>query len=84
MLHEILGNSRSIVYLHHPLLRDAEGRKLGKRILSESIASRRRAGEPAGFVLGEAAALAGLIPEPRSLTVRELAGVFEKGAAVFG
>jgi glutamyl-tRNA synthetase/glutamyl-Q tRNA(Asp) synthetase len=81
LLHEALGNSKTLVFVHHPLLRDADGRKLGKRIFSESIASRRRAGDQPQNILGEAAAMAGLIPTSRPLRVKELADLFRSQGA---
>ena len=49
-------------YVHHPLLRDASGRKLSKRRHAESITLMREKGMPADEVIGRAAHEGGLIP----------------------
>lgn len=56
-------------YFHHPLLCDAEKRKLGKRQHSESIALLRETGISAREVIGRAAYLAGTVAVPRPLSL---------------
>lgn len=66
------------IYLHHPLLTDAEGRKLSKRDFDADIHELNLAGANPKSVIGKAAALIGLIPQERELAVEELAGLFER------
>jgi len=56
-------------YFHHPLLCDAEERKLGKRQRSESIALLREADISASEVIGRAAYLAGMVAAPQPLSL---------------
>ncbi len=58
-------------YFHHPLLCDAEGLKLSKRQHSESIAQLRETGIAANEVMGRAAYLAGMVAEPRPLSLAD-------------
>ena len=64
-LARMLGAAKQPAFFHHPLVRDAQGAKLGKRQGSPSVSNLRRQGIRATAVLGEAAFGAGLIPEPR-------------------
>lgn len=64
-LARMLGAVKQPAFYHHPLVRDAQGAKLGKRHGSPSVSDLRRQGIRATAVLGEAAFGAGLIPEPR-------------------
>lgn len=70
-LARLLGRDEPIHFAHHPLVVDGDGRKLGKRFLSEGVATRRAAGEDGAAVLGEAAFVAGLIPAIRPVAVDE-------------
>ncbi len=58
-LAEMLGQTSPPIYLHHPLLVDANGRKLSKRDFAEDIHQRFLKGEGRSSVLTEAIALAG-------------------------
>ncbi|MBP6639615.1 MAG: hypothetical protein KA293_04915 [Bacteroidia bacterium] len=59
LLAEMLGQTSHPIYLHHPLLVDANGRKLSKRDFSEDIHQRFLKGEDRSTVLKEAIALGG-------------------------
>jgi glutamyl-tRNA synthetase/glutamyl-Q tRNA(Asp) synthetase len=72
----LFGRATPPAFYHHALVRDADGRKLGKRFLSEAIAKRRAAGEAPEAVLGEAAHAVGLAPTPTPLAARELGALF--------
>ncbi|MEY4632158.1 MAG: hypothetical protein RIQ81_2278 [Pseudomonadota bacterium] len=72
------------VYLHHPLLTDPSGQKLGKRFMSESITSRRTAGISAETVLGEAAFAAGKIDGPRPMELAEALALFSNWRHLHG
>lgn len=76
-LREYLAPDRKApAYLHHPLLKDASGQKLGKRFLSEAIASRRSTGTSAQILLGEAAFAAGKVEAPRPMELAEALALF--------
>lgn len=60
LLARLLGRSDPPVFLHHPLLRDATGAKLSKRIRSTTLTSLRAGGESPESVLGRAAQATGL------------------------
>lgn len=58
ILADMLGQANRPIYLHHPLLVDANGRKLSKRDFAADIHQRKKAGESAQSVLFEAMRLA--------------------------
>ncbi len=72
----VLGRAEPARFYHHPLLTDPEGRKLGKRFFSESVASRRERQESASDVLGEALVGAGVINAKRPVTGKDLTALF--------
>ena len=76
-LARLLGRTEEPLFLHHPLLRDTAGRKLGKRFYAAAIAKRRDNGESPEYVLGEAAYLVGLQSEPRPLTAEMLPELYK-------
>ncbi len=59
------------LFAHHPLLLDDDGQKLAKRRSSEAISYLRRIGLSADDVRGLAAVMGGLIPERRSISVKD-------------
>jgi glutamyl-tRNA synthetase/glutamyl-Q tRNA(Asp) synthetase len=71
-----LGRARPLDWWHHPLLRHPDGRKLSKANRDTAIRERREAGVSAAALLGEAAALCGLLPAARDLTIDELPALF--------
>jgi glutamyl-tRNA synthetase/glutamyl-Q tRNA(Asp) synthetase len=76
---EILGRPQPAQFAHHPLIRDDDGRKLGKRFFSEAIAKRRAEGARPEQLIGEALAAVGLTPSPGPLAAGEVASLFEIG-----
>jgi glutamyl/glutaminyl-tRNA synthetase len=56
-------------YYHHPLIIDAEGKKLSKRQHSESITHLREAGSKPDEIIGQALFRAGLIGSPTPQTM---------------
>lgn len=58
----MLGVEEDLVYLHHPLLVDASGRKLSKRDFAADIHSRFLNGESREAVVSEAVGLMGIEP----------------------
>ena len=75
LLARALGEELNVGYVHHGLLLDPDGVKLSKRHFSKDIHQLMQVGEDPEMVLGEAAALAGLIPERRGVGVAELASL---------
>lgn len=52
-LRSLLGGTDSVVTLHHPLLKDTDGRKLSKRTMADAIRLFREAGWSAERLVGE-------------------------------
>lgn len=76
LLARMLGRATPPRYLHHPLVMGADGRKLSKRDRSEGIAALREAGCSPAEVLGRAAWLSGLVPDPAPVAADRLAELF--------
>lgn len=72
LLARLLGRPASPVFLHHPLLRDASGAKLSKRIGSTTLSSLRAGGESPESVLGRAAHATGLQEGSDPLSVSDI------------
>lgn len=73
-LQGILGLPLTEQYLHHPLIADAEGRKLSKKDLATPIQSLRAAGWKSEAVLGHAAYRVGLTETDGAMDVAEAVG----------
>lgn len=78
-LARLLGRALPPVYLHHPLILRPDGAKLSKAAGDTGVRELRRAGTSAAAVLGRAAWLTGLQPEPAALEAGGLAGLFGGG-----
>lgn len=76
---ERLGRKVPAQFVHHPLLRDESGKKLGKRFFSEAIGKKRAEGLRPEELLGQAMVTAGLIGDLRPFAADELASLFEVG-----
>lgn len=76
MIAAALGRTSPLQFIHHPLLTDASGKKLGKRFFSEAVAKRRANGERPEDLLGQALFLAGLFPVQRPVQPAELVQCF--------
>jgi glutamyl-tRNA synthetase len=61
-------------YGHVPLLRDAEGKRLSKRLDSEGLEALRSSGLDGPSVIGRLAASVGLVPEGTRISTTELLG----------
>lgn len=66
-LARMLGAVKRPLFYHHPLVRDAQGAKLGKRQGSPAVCDLRQQGICATKLLGEAAFGAGLLAEARPI-----------------
>jgi glutamyl-tRNA synthetase/glutamyl-Q tRNA(Asp) synthetase len=75
-LARLLGRTSPPVYLHHPLVYHADGRKLSKSDGDTGVRDLRRAGWTPERVLGEAARLGGLQAGARSIAAADLPGLF--------
>ncbi len=76
LLARLLGRSHPPVFLHHPLLRDATGAKLSKRIRSTTLSSLRAGGESPESVLGRAAQATGLQESADPLSPSDVVPLF--------
>jgi glutamyl/glutaminyl-tRNA synthetase len=75
-LARLIGRETPAVFLHHPLILKSATQKLSKSDGDSGIADLRAHGWSAADVLGQAAVLAGLIPERKSIPASELAALF--------
>ena len=75
-LGRLLGRDRPPLFLHHPLLIKPDGSKLSKSSGDTGIRDLRAGGATAASVLGQAAALAGLIETGRHLQAGTLSSLF--------
>lgn len=71
-LARLLGYGSRPLYLHHPLLKDQDGKKLSKRFFSAAIGVRRQAGESAAAILGDAAWRLGLTSGPGETDIKDV------------
>ncbi len=76
LLGRLLGRDKPPQYLHHPLLRTAEGRKLSKADADTSLRELRLGGATAAALIGEAAAQCGLIAQARPIDAAHVATLF--------
>ena len=72
LLARLLGRASPPRFLHHALLRRADGHKLSKANRDEGVRDLRAAGWPASRVLGAAAVAAGWMERERPLAAAEL------------
>ncbi len=76
LLGRLLGRVDPPRYLHHPLIRHADGRKLSKAAHDTSLQSLRESGATPASLIGEAAFRCGLTTAPRPLQARDVAALF--------
>jgi glutamyl-tRNA synthetase/glutamyl-Q tRNA(Asp) synthetase len=72
-LARLLGRVTPPVFLHHPLIRKAGGEKLSKAAGDTGIRELRADGVPCAAVLGQAAALSGLLRRAEPIEPPDLA-----------
>ena len=75
-LGRLLGRAEQPRFLHHPLVRATDGRKLSKSAGDSGVRELRAAGRSRESVLGEAARLSGLHASGAPLSPDELPGLF--------
>ena len=75
-LARLLGRERPPRFLHHPLLRSADGRKLSKSAHDTGLRELRAEGRSRGDVLGLAAHLSGLVDVARPIAADRLGDLF--------
>lgn len=75
-LGRLLGRTTPPAFLHHPLILKPDGSKLSKSAGDTGIRELREAGLRPPEILGRAAALAGLVDEPRALDPSQLPALF--------
>jgi glutamyl/glutaminyl-tRNA synthetase len=78
-LGRLLGRERPPLFVHHPLIRRPDGRKLSKADGDTSVRDLRRAGRSPAELIGEAAAAIGLIDGARPIRVEEIGSWFLSG-----
>jgi glutamyl/glutaminyl-tRNA synthetase len=77
-LSRMLGRQRPPVFLHHPLIRKADGAKLSKSSGDTGVRELRRAGASPEMVLGRAAWLTGLVDRSVDLSAEDLPSLFSR------
>jgi glutamyl/glutaminyl-tRNA synthetase len=80
-LARLIGRAEPPVFLHHPLIMKTPEQKISKSDADTAIRELRAGGWTAGRVIGFTAALAGLIPAPRDLTVSDLTEIVAESQA---
>ena len=75
-LARLLGRTVPPVFVHHPLIRDAMGRKLSKSARDTGVRELRAAGVAPEAVIGLAAAAAGLTAVPVPMPAAQVGGLF--------
>jgi glutamyl-Q tRNA(Asp) synthetase len=78
-LARLLGRETPPLFLHHPVVRGADGEKLSKSNRDTGICELRRAGVSAADVIGRAAAAAGLTQTLRTIPAGEVGHLFGNG-----
>jgi len=73
---QILGRKDQPFFLHHPLIHDPTGQKLSKRKQAGSIKQERERGVSPEEIIGKAAYLAGIVLEPKLLTLTDVERIF--------
>jgi glutamyl-tRNA synthetase/glutamyl-Q tRNA(Asp) synthetase len=76
-----LGRPAPAVFLHHGLVRRANGQKLSKSSRDTSVRDLRHAGATPAELLGRAASLCGLAAEGTRIDARDLARLFDSAPA---
>jgi len=73
-----LSNSESKppIFLHHPLIRDTQGRKLSKRFFADGVIKQRQAGVAPEVILGQAVAAMGWVPRERPMSLDDSLELF--------
>lgn len=74
-LARLLGRAGPPLFLHHPLIMKSPTQKVSKSDADTGVRDLRADGWSAGRVLGYAAALSGLMPHARDLSVRDLTDI---------
>ena len=78
LLARYLGRAQPPHFLHHPLISDNDGKKLGKRYGSAGIGNQRKSGVSAAEIIGQAAWFTGMISTPEAVTLNELLAIVKR------
>jgi glutamyl/glutaminyl-tRNA synthetase len=84
LLARMLGRATPPIFLHHPLILDADGRKLSKSAGDTGVRELRASGAAPADVIGIAAAAVGLMGTPRSVDASQVAALFDPGSPSLG
>jgi glutamyl/glutaminyl-tRNA synthetase len=77
-LARLLGRTEAPRFLHHPLIMKSPGQKLSKSDGDTGIRDLRAKGWTAGRVVGQAAALAGLVGSGAVVSAAEVSALFRR------
>jgi glutamyl/glutaminyl-tRNA synthetase len=80
-LARLLGRKQPPAFVHHPLVRRADGQKLSKSNRDTGLRDLRAEGMSPAAVLGLAAYASGLLPEARAVSLDELATLVARATA---
>ena len=84
LLASMLGRTTPALFLHHPLILDARGRKLSKSAGDTGVRELRAKGVSATEVIGIAAAAVGLIAAPAAVDASHVSALFDPGSPSLG
>jgi glutamyl/glutaminyl-tRNA synthetase len=84
LLARMLGRPTAPLFLHHPLIVDASGRKLSKSAGDTGVRELRAKGVAAADVVGIAAAAVGLLATSTSMEASQVAALFDPGSPSLG
>ncbi|HEY7188162.1 MAG TPA: glutamate--tRNA ligase family protein [Vicinamibacterales bacterium] len=79
-LARLLGRDRPPIFLHHPLIVDADGRKLSKSAGDTGVRELRSGGMKAADMIGLAASAVGLLAARQPLRAVDLPALFDRGS----
>ena len=78
MLGKLLGNTNHTRFLHHPLIKDPEGKKLSKRFKSTGVKQLREQGVTPEEVIGKALFMMDLLPKDIPISLNELGELIDE------
>lgn len=83
-LARLLGRRDGPIFLHHPLILDAQGRKLSKSAGDTGVRELRAGGMSAADVIGRAASAIGLLATPQPVQALNVPALFDRGSPSLG
>ena len=83
-LARLLGRHEPPIFLHHPLILDAQGRKLSKSAGDTGVRELRARGMTAADVIGLTASVVGLLSTRQPLQASSVSALFDRGSPSLG